>query len=234
VASDPPRYCTAETGRIDLVIEGDIGIGHLVSIPEVFENGKALHAKGFLNRFRKVVAKNLDYLNSLQGQLISIDPSIALSYRDEYCRFNDKKIDVLYLPEFLGQLEERIDFKKDVSTEKKYHLILHCSEQTNITKITETWSAIFKKFAIDLNIIKAGCCGMSGSFGTEVENFSDSKIIFESNWRQIIAKLPQDQTNVIMASGSSCQMQVDRFLKDVKIHNPFVVLNGFDVNPIIS
>ena len=75
---------------------------------------------------------------------------------------------------------------------------------------------------------------MSGSFGTEVENFSDSKIIFESNWRQIISKLAQDQTNVIMVSGSSCQMQVDRFLKDVKIHNPFVVLNGFDVNPIIS
>ncbi len=209
-------------------------LGFNVELTKVFENGKALHAKGFLNRFRKVVAKNLDYLNGLQGQLISIDPSIALSYRDEYCRFNDKKIDVLYLPEFLGQLEERIDFKKDVSTEKKYHLILHCSEQTNITKITETWSSIFKKFAIDLNIIKSGCCGMSGSFGTEVENFSDSKIIFESNWRQIISKLAQDQTNVIMVSGSSCQMQVDRFLKDVKIHNPFVVLNGFDVNPIIS
>jgi Fe-S oxidoreductase len=209
-------------------------LGLNVELTKVFENGKALHAKGFLNRFRKVVAKNLDYLNSLQGQLISIDPSIALSYRDEYCRFNDQKIDVLYLPEFLGQLEGRLDFKKYVSAEKKYHLILHCSEQTNITKITEIWSAIFKKIGIDLNIIKVGCCGMSGSFGTEVENFADSKIIFESNWQHIIAKLAQDQANVIMVSGSSCQMQVDRFLKDVKIHNPFVVLNEFDLIRIMS
>jgi hypothetical protein len=39
VASDPPRFCTAEIGRIDLNIEGDIGIGHLVSIPEANEVG---------------------------------------------------------------------------------------------------------------------------------------------------------------------------------------------------
>ena len=37
VASDPPRFCTAETGRIDLNIEGDIGIGHSVDIPEANE-----------------------------------------------------------------------------------------------------------------------------------------------------------------------------------------------------
>lgn len=42
VANNPPRYCSAESGRIDLSIEGDITIGHAVSIPEVFENRAGL------------------------------------------------------------------------------------------------------------------------------------------------------------------------------------------------
>ncbi len=196
-------------------------LGFNVELTPIFENGKALHAKGFLNRFRKIVAKNSAYLNGLNGALISVDPSIALSYRDEYPRFGKQKVDVLYLPEFLQQL----DFKKDLASNKKYHLILHCSEQTNIPKIAEIWIDIFKKCGIDLNIIKTGCCGMSGSFGTEVQNFADSKIIFENNWQQIIARLSEDQNNVIMVSGSSCQMQTERFLEDVEIHHPLTVLN---------
>ena len=190
-------------------------LGFDVRFSKVFENGKALHAKGFLNRFRKIVAKNIDYLSSLDGVLLSIDPSVALSYRDEYSRFNDKKIEVLYLAEFL----EKINF---VSTniDQKYHLILHCSEQTNINRISDIWTQIFKK----INIIKTGCCGMSGSFGSEVQNFADSKNIFENNWQNQLEKLSQDSKNIIMISGSSCKSQVERF-SAVKTQNPFVVLN---------
>ena len=195
-------------------------LGFNVEFTTIFENGKALHAKGFLNQFRKVVAKNISYLSSLNGTLISIDPSVALSYRDEYPRFFDQKIEVFYLAEFLQQIE----IKKTSTSSKKHHLILHCSEQTNISRIIETWREIFEKFGIKLNIIKTGCCGMSGSFGMEEQNFADSKIIFENNWQELLIKLGQDQENIIMVSGSSCKSQVERF-SEVKISNPFAVLN---------
>ncbi len=195
-------------------------LGFNVEFTTIFENGKALHAKGFLNQFRKVVAKNISYLSSLNGTLISIDPSVALSYRDEYPRFFDQKIEVLYLAEFL----QKIEIKKTSTSSKKHHLILHCSEQTNISRVIETWREIFEKFGIKLNIIKTGCCGMSGSFGMEEQNFADSKIIFENNWQELLIKLGQDQENIIMVSGSSCKSQVERFL-EVKISNPFAVLN---------
>jgi len=201
-------------------------LGFDVEFTKVFENGKALHSKGFLNRFRKVVAKNIQYLSGLKGDLVSIDPSIALSYRDEYPRFCDQKIDVKYFPEFLRE----IDFSKPISTEKKYHLILHCSEQSNIARIIETWQTIFKKFSIELNIIKTGCCGMSGSFGIEEKNYEISKNLFENNWQEVLEKLAQDKNSIIMASGSSCQTQVDRF-SGVKISNPLVVINEISSFP---
>jgi FAD/FMN-containing dehydrogenase/Fe-S oxidoreductase len=195
-------------------------LGFNVEFTKVFENGKALHAKGFLNSFRKVIAKNISYLSSLNATLISIDPSVTLSYRDEYPRFCDQKIEVIYLAEFL----QKVAAQKSIISDKKYHLILHCSEQTNFGKITEIWSEIFTKFNIKLNIIKTGCCGMSGSFGMETQNFDDSKIIFENNWQQLLTNLSQDQNNIIMASGSSCKSQVERFSK-IKISNPFFELN---------
>ncbi len=182
-------------------------LGFDVRFTKVFENGKALHAKGFLNRFRRVIAKNISYLKTLNTTLISVDPSVVLTYRDEYRRFNDDKIEVLYLPEFLAKIAPQ----KPINSDKKYHLILHCSEQTNVGRIAETWSEIFAKFNVKLNTIKTGCCGMSGSFGMEVQNVEISKKLFEMNWQETLQKLAQDPQNVVMTAGSSCKSQVGRF-----------------------
>ncbi len=195
-------------------------LGFNVRFTKVFENGKALHSKGFLNSFRNRIEKNIKYLKSLDGVLISVDPSVALSYRDEYSRFNQQKIDVLYLPEFLA----KTTFTSQNSCNKNYYLILHCVEQTNLTRIDKIWGEIFAKFGLNLNILKLGCCGMSGSFGMESQNFSDSKKIFEMNWQKEIIELAKDTNNVIMVSGSSCKNQVERFLTD-KIKNVFSVLS---------
>jgi FAD/FMN-containing dehydrogenase/Fe-S oxidoreductase len=195
-------------------------LGFDVEFTKIFENGKALHSKGFLNGFRKIVDKNIVYFKNLNGTLISIDPSVSLSYLDEYRRFNDEKIEVSYLPEFLHKIDLP-KFNKVCS--KNYNLILHCSEQTNISQIAEIWVKIFKKFNLNLNIIKVGCCGMSGSFGMEVKNFYDSKSIFENNWKERISKLKSDKNNIIMVSGSSCKSQVTRFGND-DIKNPIAVL----------
>ena len=195
-------------------------LGFNVEFTKIFTNGKALHSKGFLNRFRKVVKRNISYLKTLDGELISVDPSLALTYRDEYHRFNDEEIKVAYFVEFLAQQ----NFSQKTITAKNYHLILHCSEQTNIAGIDKKWIEIFAKFGVALNVIKTGCCGMSGSFGNEVQNYQDSKIIFEMNWQQVINKLAQDRDNVIMVSGSSCKAQLQRF-SDVVVSNPFDELN---------
>ncbi len=198
-----------------------VKLGFNVEFTKVFENGKALHAKGFLNAFIKTIKQNISYLKTLNGTLVSIDPSISLTYRDEYIRFNNEKIEILYLAEFLQKMEQQ----KNVNDHKNYHLILHCSEQTNFAKISDIWEKIFSKLGIKLNILKIGCCGMSGSFGMEVSNFKDSEKIFEMNWQESITKLSQNPDNIIMTAGSSCKSQVERFM-DYKIYNPISVINS--------
>ena len=52
-----------------------------------FENGKALHIKGFLRSFGRVVARNTELLRSvavLGFPLVGIEPAVVLTYRDEY------------------------------------------------------------------------------------------------------------------------------------------------------
>ncbi len=198
-----------------------VKLGFNVSTSKVFENGKGLHVKGFLTQFRKVIKKNTEYFRTLNGDLVSIEPSLVLSYQDEYRRFSGDTCSVLFLPEFLV----KETFSLNIKTNKVYHLILHCSEQTNIVGIGELWSKLFEKFGLKINIIKLGCCGMSGSFGNEVQNFEDSKSLFALNWESTITKLIKDNNNILMVNGSSCKMQVERFMR-VKLQNPFEVLNS--------
>jgi FAD/FMN-containing dehydrogenase/Fe-S oxidoreductase len=198
-----------------------VKLGFNVSTSKIFENGKGLHVKGFLNQFRGVIKKNIEYFSTLNATLISIEPSLVLSYQDEYRRFSGDSCSVLFLPDFLV----KETFSLNINTNKMYHLILHCSEQTNITGIGDIWSKLFGKFDLKLNIIKLGCCGMSGSFGNEVQNFEDSKSLFDSNWESTVTKLIKDSNNIVMVSGSSCKMQVERFM-GTKLKNPFEVLNS--------
>lgn len=195
-------------------------LGFEVKKTKIFENGKALHAKGFLNQFRKIIKQNITYFESLEDHpMLSIDPSIALSYQDEYQRFTDKKLNITYLPNFL----ENQNFTTKLDQTKNYHLILHCSEQSNITNITKTWQNIFTKLGATLNIIEIGCCGMSGSFGSEVQHIQDSKTIFQDNWQNVIDHLSQDQNNILMVSGSSCKSQIERF-SQFEVSHPLIVI----------
>ena len=52
-----------------------------------FENGKALHIKGFLGAFGKVVARNAELLRAVGAlgfPMVGIEPAVVLTYRDEY------------------------------------------------------------------------------------------------------------------------------------------------------
>lgn len=200
-------------------------LGYNTTLTKVFENGKGLHAKGFLNRFRKIVKRNVEYLQKQNGTLISVDPSLAVSYTEEYPRFLEGTLQVLYLPEFLASVNIPPNIVINNGDSKLYHLILHCTEQTNIKQIEKIWKDIFQKFNINLNVLKLGCCGMSGSFGNEVQNFDDSSAIYKTNWQNDVSRLINNKNNVVMVSGSSCKTQLQRF-ENTNIQNPIEVLNS--------
>jgi FAD/FMN-containing dehydrogenase/Fe-S oxidoreductase len=184
-----------------------------------FENGKALHIKGFLRAFGQVVARNTALLRGVAAlgfPLVGIEPAVVLTYRDEYPKQleSDAGFRVWLLQEFLV---ERLAEKSPVAhvaagaaVAPAFRLLSHCTEQALVTKAPAQWAKVFGALGIPLEIVKSGCCGMCGVYGHEVAHKKDSLGIFELSWRRKID--PERDRDRVLATGHSCRTQVERAL----------------------
>jgi len=82
-------------------------LDYTVYVAPFSPNGKPLHVKGFLKQFRKVVEKNINWLSYAARcgiPFVGLDPSVVLTYRDEYLNIlgeNKLPFEVLLPQEFL-------------------------------------------------------------------------------------------------------------------------------------
>lgn len=205
-------------------------LGLTVYIAPYFPNGKPLHVKGFINVFKKRVIKNANYLQqlaSLEIPLIGIDPSVTLTYRDEYAKFHSTQFHVYLLQEWLAKnihsmVRSSQNFSQSSptilhsrkSSTVSYFLLSHCTEKTSIIAAENQWQDIFSAFGSALQPLSAGCCGMAGSYGHEVEHVKISKDLFSMDWNHHLT-----QNNEILATGASCRSQALR-LKGIKLKHP--------------
>ncbi len=64
--------------------------------------------------------------------------------------------------------------------------------------------------------LDAGCCGMAGSFGYEKEHYEVSRLVGE---QQLFPALRAARpSNVVVASGFSCKMQIEHFCGRDSLH----------------
>ena len=140
-------------------------LGFQVYLLKWFANGKPLQVNGYLPAFKKLASKNAKTLSAIAAlniPMIGIDPSITLTYRNEYvealgpCSFK-----VLLIQEWLA--EQNLTTLKSSPT-KPLTLLLHCTEQTYNTQLSTLWLQVFSKLGIPVNIPAVGCCGMAGTF----------------------------------------------------------------------
>jgi Fe-S oxidoreductase len=170
---------------------------------------------GFLGEFRREAERNAELLRDLAAtgvSLIGIDPSITLTYRAEY---RDAGIDVpavLLLQEWLAgrrgdvpQAEEQASFR----------LLAHCTERTNAAASLRDWQNAFARYGLNLEIPAAGCCGMAGTYGHEVEHRAMSAHLYELSWAKHLAGDDKEA----LATGYSCRSQVKR-LRGVVLRHP--------------
>ncbi|MDP9001306.1 MAG: FAD-binding oxidoreductase [Myxococcota bacterium] len=179
-----------------------------------FENGKALHIKGFLRSFDRLVARNAERLRSVASlgfPLVGLEPAVVLTYRDEYRKRldGDAGFDVLLLQEFLLDRAPTRSITADVPA-AGFRLLSHCTEQALVTQAPAQWAKIFGALGVPLEIVKAGCCGMCGVYGHEVAHKEDSLGIFEMSWKPKI-DVERDPSR-LLATGHSCRTQVERAL----------------------
>jgi FAD/FMN-containing dehydrogenase/Fe-S oxidoreductase len=181
-------------------------------------NGKPLHVKGFLVKFRKVAEKNAKWLSHIARSgitMVGLDPSVVLTYRDEYLKVlgeSELPFKVLLPQEFLVMNSAKHGNYALAPTNKlqDYQLLGHCTEKTDAQLSQEQWKEVFEKFGLSLSLIPVGCCGMAGTYGHETEHYAESRGIYDLSWSDKIPADPFLRQN-ILSTGFSCRSQVKRF-----------------------
>jgi FAD/FMN-containing dehydrogenase/Fe-S oxidoreductase len=201
-------------------------LGFVPHVLPYFENGKALHIKGFLRAFGRVVARNaamLRRVGALGFPLVGIEPAVVLTYRDEYPKElrGDAGFRVWLLQEWLADNAEGAHRAREVRAANDlangvanaaagFRLLSHCTEQALATKAPAHWAKVFAALGVPLEVVKSGCCGMCGVYGHEVGHKKDSLGIFALSWKNKID--PERDRDRVLATGHSCRTQVERAL----------------------
>uniref|UniRef100_UPI0011780F43 (Fe-S)-binding protein n=1 Tax=Candidatus Entotheonella palauensis TaxID=93172 RepID=UPI0011780F43 len=201
-------------------------IGYEPIVAPFIENGKGQHVKGFLQAFRQTAsqaARQLNALSSLGRPIIGIDPAITLTYREEYRMYLDRQeAEVWLAQEWLSNELPRREAPLPQVGQADVALLGHCGEKTSIQASGRQWQAVYKAFGLELEVVKAGCCGMAGAFGHEAAHYEESKGIYEQSWKpKLSAAGPGRQ---FVATGASCRSQVQRF-EGVELAHPLQFLS---------
>jgi len=197
-------------------------LGFSVQLVKWFENGKAYHVKGYLHEFNDIVLKNtheLDKIKQKEIPIVGIDPSITLTYRNEYREFA-APVKVWLIQEWLAQ--QNISRRKLTAPDKKLILFMHCTEKTEDITLKNQWVELFEKFGLNLLVVDTGCCGMAGTYGHETEHQVYSKALFKMSWEQYI-----HPENILLASGFSCRAQMRRMISQ-RVYHPIEFLLSLD------
>jgi FAD/FMN-containing dehydrogenase/Fe-S oxidoreductase len=183
------------------------------------ENGKALHIKGFLRRFKAVATKSAAAFTEaakLGIPIVGLEPAVTLTYRDEYVHALGKDavtFEVQLLQEYLSKcLTKLSSAARPGSSEKTASLRLfgHCTERTAEPASQAQWQRVFDSVGVGLELVQTGCCGMCGVFGHEAEHLEESRGVFEMSWKKALPKGDATRSRNLV-TGHSCRSQVKRF-----------------------
>jgi FAD/FMN-containing dehydrogenase/Fe-S oxidoreductase len=198
-------------------------------------NGKAMHIKGFLQRFTRLVKQNTRFYTrvaELGIPIVGIEPAVTLTYRDEYRtalrrsvgkaprRGAEDAFRVQLLQEYLAAKLPELGSPPELSPAQQDGPLLlfgHCTERTEEVESQKQWQVVFRAFGLELQTQATGCCGMCGVYGHEAEHYAQSRGVFELSWAPRLAKEPAAQRSVL-APGHSCRSQVKRFAGFVPRH----------------
>lgn len=179
-------------------------------------NGKPQHVKGFLREFARTARHAADFLNQLEVldmPMVGLDASLVLVYRDEYNKILGSKRGEFTVRLFHEWLQHQQVPALDSG--QQFVLLAHCTEKTALPATEKTWQQIFNQAGVSLKAVSAGCCGMAGTYGHELQNQQNSKALFDMSWQQ---PLQQHGTEQTLVTGFSCRCQVKRFTGEKPLH----------------
>ncbi|MDO6514338.1 FAD-binding and (Fe-S)-binding domain-containing protein [Neptuniibacter sp. 2_MG-2023] len=198
------------------------GLGFYVLMAPFKPNGKPLHVHGFMKAFEKAAESNGSMLKALDETgvpLIGVDPSMTLTYRQEYGYVIPEKNlpKVQLIQEWLVTHVDRLKSYNSANLPSaEFKLLAHCTEKTSEAPSIRLWQEIYEAMGQKLSIQAVGCCGMSGTYGHETQNAETSRTIYQLSWSDVV-NAPENK-NKLVATGYSCRSQVKRIDEQVIPH----------------
>jgi Fe-S oxidoreductase len=191
--------------------------------------GRPLISNGLLDQAVANARHNVELLAHWAkrgGKIIACEPSCILTIKDDYPAL---------VKGHLQNLAETIacscqtfeEFFESILSEVSSHSLewkagtrkvlvqAHCHQRSLVG--TVSLERLLRRVpGADVNVLDAGCCGMAGSFGYEIEHFDISRLVGEQ--RLLPAIRQSDPDAVVVASGFSCRLQIQHFTGRRAIH----------------
>jgi FAD/FMN-containing dehydrogenase/Fe-S oxidoreductase len=181
------------------------------------DSGRSFLSKGFLEEAKTIANTNVNrFKNALSNDvnLVGIEPSAILTFKDEYIRLTDDKEaaqsianHTFLIEEFIQQEIELGNIKPDQFTAEvkaiKFHG--HCHQKA-LANQKSSFDVLNLPKNYKVTIIPSGCCGMAGSFGYENEHYDVSMQIGEQTLFPSVRKA--SEATIIAANGTSCRHQI--------------------------
>jgi len=188
--------------------------------------GRPMLSKGLVEGARKLARQNVEALMPYARQgvpIIGTEPSCILTLRDEYPDLLPDSPDVeriavnsFMIDEFLAkQLDEgKLDISWDQS--KGPHVLFHghCHQKALIGMGPSM--AVLRAAGCAPAESGAGCCGMAGSFGYEIEHYDVSRKVGAERLFPKVEEQARD--TVIAVTGVSCREQIGHFTNRRPVH----------------
>ncbi len=188
---------------------------------------RALISKGLLKEARQALLDIAGQLADYQpgDRIVGIDPAELLVWRDEAfdlmalnslqsgeqnCFFSQELqsglANSLLFEELILELAEEKQLPEFKGLDSVCWIHVHC-HQKSLAKTVEVKRALQLIPSLQVNVINAGCCGMSGEFG--YKHYELSEKIANQLLMPAIRQVKEGE--LVVATGSSCRQQIDHF-----------------------
>ena len=178
--------------------------------------GRPMISKGLLSQAKSHARANVDHLYSYAERgipIVGCEPSCLLTLRDEYPDLlRDDKAKMVaensfMIDEFLMMLHEKNELELRFSELKKKVLFHGHCHQKALVGTRYSMALLRLPSSYEVEEIDAGCCGMAGSFGYEVEHYQVSMDV--GRLKLFPAVESKDESWEVATMGVSCRQQLE-------------------------
>lgn len=184
--------------------------------------GRPMISNGMLDRAIANAQHNVHWLDHWKGDntpIVACEPSCILTIKDDYPALlkGEMRAKAKAVAERCVTLEELLA-KSNVTFKpgpKQVLVQAHC-HQRSLVGMGPILNLLRRIPGAEVIGLDAGCCGMAGSFGYEVEHYEISRLVGEQRLFPAIRKA--DPAAVIVAPGFSCRLQIEHFTGRKAVH----------------